>query len=89
MFLWEKYKMSGICCPRHHGFLNRSSTGMIIDEAQHVPALFSYIQTRVDENQKYGEYILSGSQNFLLLEKVQQSLAGRAAITSSFTFKFE
>jgi predicted AAA+ superfamily ATPase len=63
------------------GFLNRSPTGLIIDEVQHVPALFSYIQTRVDENQKNAEYILTGSQNFLLLEKVAQSLAGRADIT--------
>lgn len=61
-------------------FLERFPEGCIIDEAQYVPGLFSYIQTRVDETRKTGEFILTGSQNFLLLEKVSQSLAGRVAI---------
>lgn len=62
------------------GFLNQFKDGAIIDEIQHVPHLFSYIQTRVDKSKKPGEFILTGSQNFLLLEKISQSLAGRAAI---------
>jgi uncharacterized protein len=63
------------------GFLNQHEGGLIIDEAQYAPSLFSYIQTRVDQNKKPGEFILTGSQNFLLLEKISQSLAGRAAIS--------
>lgn len=55
-------------------------TGMIVDEAQKVPSLFSYLQGIVDESGKMGKYILAGSQNFLLLEKITQSLAGRVAI---------
>ncbi|MEK6733928.1 MAG: ATP-binding protein [Pseudomonadota bacterium] len=62
------------------GFLNQFKSGAILDEAQYAPDLFSYIQTRVDNNQKPGEFILTGSQNFLLLEKISQSLAGRTAI---------
>ena len=62
------------------GFLNHYKEGAVIDEIQHVPALFSYIQTRVDESKRMGEFVLSGSQNFLLLEKIAQSLAGRSAI---------
>lgn len=62
------------------GFLNQFEEGAVIDEAQHVPSLFSYIQTRVDQSQKCGEFFLTGSQNFLLLENISQSLAGRAAI---------
>lgn len=62
------------------GFLNQFDDGVVIDEAQHVPQLFSYIQTRVDKSKKAGEFILTGSQNFLLLEKISQSLAGRAAV---------
>jgi predicted AAA+ superfamily ATPase len=50
---------------------------VIIDEAQNVPELFSYIQQIVDDKNEPGQYILSGSQNFLLLEKITQSLAGR------------
>lgn len=62
------------------GFLNQFKNGAVIDEAQHVPELFSYIQTRVDKSKILGEFILTGSQNFLLLEKISQTLAGRAAI---------
>ena len=62
------------------GFLNQFKEGSIIDEAQHVPQLFSYIQTRVDQSKKPGEFILTGSQNFSLLENISQSLAGRAAV---------
>lgn len=53
---------------------------MIIDEAQYAPELFSYIQADVDETKRNGEYILSGSQNFLFMEKISQSLAGRVAV---------
>lgn len=62
------------------GFLNNYSGGVIIDEVQYVPSLFSYIQTHVDSSKKMGEFILTGSQHFLLTEKITQSLAGRTAI---------
>ena len=62
------------------GFLNFYRGGVIIDEAQYVPALFSYIQTHVDKSKIMGEFILTGSQHFLLTERITQSLAGRAAI---------
>ncbi|SHL01729.1 ATP-binding protein [Fibrobacter sp. UWEL] len=62
------------------GFLKNYGTNVIIDEAQRVPELFSYIQTAVDSNSKCGQYILSGSHNFLLMEQISQSLAGRACI---------
>jgi uncharacterized protein len=62
------------------GFLTQAAYGMIIDEVQRVPQLFSYIQTLVDDHNKSGMFILSGSQNFLLLENISQTLAGRVAI---------
>jgi predicted AAA+ superfamily ATPase len=63
------------------GFLNQFGTGQVIlDEAQRAPDLFSYIQIAVDQNDIPGHYILTGSQNFLLLEKITQSLAGRCAV---------
>lgn len=71
------------------GFLNSYESGAIIDEVQYAPDLFSYIQTRVDLSQKEGEFILTGSQNFLLSEKISQSLAGRAAITELLPFSYK
>ena len=62
------------------GFLDTYTGNLIIDEAQHVPELFSYIQGIVDEKKQPGQFILSGSQNFLLLEKISQSLAGRVYV---------
>jgi len=63
-----------------------AQTGVIIDETQKVPALFSYLQGIVDESGVMGRYILTGSQNFLLLEKITQSLAGRVAISHLMPF---
>ena len=62
------------------GFLDTYPDKTIIDEAQYAPNLFSYLQTHVDSANKEGMYILSGSQNFQLMEKISQSLAGRVAI---------
>ncbi|OFX27154.1 MAG: AAA family ATPase [Bacteroidetes bacterium GWA2_31_9] len=62
------------------GFLSNYPNGAILDEVQQTPELFSYIQTIVDEKNKTGMFVLSGSQNFMLLEKITQSLAGRVAI---------
>jgi predicted AAA+ superfamily ATPase len=64
------------------GFLeaNKTKQGLILDEVQYVPELFSYIKTFVDEHKGSGQFILTGSQNFLLNEKISQSLAGRVAI---------
>ena len=62
------------------GFLNTYPDGLIIDEVQYVPELLSYMQTRVDESQLCGQYIITGSQHLLLSEKVSQSLAGRVAL---------
>ena len=61
------------------GFLNayKNEKGVIIDEAQYAPNLFSQLKVEVDKNPRPGYYILSGSQNFLLHEKISESLAGR------------
>lgn len=67
------------------GFLNNYPNGAVLDEAQKVPDLFSYIQVMVDDNKDL-RFILSGSHNFLLLENISQSLAGRAAILKLLPF---
>jgi len=68
------------------GFLSSYPDKTIIDEAQRVPLLFSYIQTQTDIQGKEGAYILAGSQNFLLMESITQSLAGRSAILKLLPF---
>ncbi len=61
------------------GFINANTHRIIIDEVQRVPQLVSYIQAVVEEQKIMGNFILSGSENLLISEKVNQSLAGRAA----------
>lgn len=68
------------------GFLNQYNKKVIIDEVQNAPELFSYIQGIVDEKKQNGQFILTGSQNFLLLEKISQSLAGRIYISHLLPF---
>ncbi len=68
------------------GLLNKYSEGAIFDEIQRCPHLLSYLQGIVDECKKNGIYILTGSQNILLLKSVQQSLAGRVSILKLLPF---
>lgn len=70
-------------------FLSQYQKGVIIDEAQHVPHLFSYIQTISDSRNKTAQFVLSGSQNFLLNQKISQSLAGRAGILKLLPLSIE
>ena len=62
------------------GFLEALDDRVIIDEVQRAPELLSWIQGRVDEDPSPGRYVLTGSQNLLLMQQVSQSLAGRSAI---------
>ena len=59
----------------------------ILDEIQNVPDLFSYIQSLVDENRQI-HFILTGSSNFLLMGKINQTLAGRTAVLHLLPFSF-
>jgi uncharacterized protein len=70
------------------GLLEKYPQGAVFDEIQRVPELLSYIQGIVDERNKEGMYILTGSQNILLLKSVQQSLAGRVAILKLLPFSY-
>ena len=67
------------------GFLSNYPAGAILDEIQNTPELFSYIQTIVDNNRET-QFILTGSSNFLLMEKISQTLAGRTAILHLLPF---
>ena len=65
---------------------NHHPKGVIIDEAHHFPNVFSYIQVIVDEDRFQGtdqhHYIVTGSSNFAMMEKITQSMAGRTAVYS-------
>lgn len=68
------------------GFLKVTGPGVIFDEAQNIPELFSYIQAVSDERKVNGQYILSGSQSFLLNNHINQSLAGRVSVNNLLPF---
>jgi predicted AAA+ superfamily ATPase len=71
-------QLAAISDPR--SFLAQFPDGVILDEVQRAPQLLSYVQGIVDELKRPGQFILSGSQNFALIESITQSLAGRTAI---------
>lgn len=62
------------------GFIKTFDNHVIIDEAERVPSLFSYLQTHIDDINETGMYMLAGSRNFHLMAAIDQSLAGRTAI---------
>jgi len=70
------------------GFLEDYRDGAVIDEIQQVPDLVSYLQREVDEDDRPGRFILTGSQQFEMMEKVSQSLAGRTAIARLMPLAF-
>ena len=71
------------------GFIRQRPSKLIVDEAQYAPDLFSMIQVASDERSEQGQYVLSGSQNFLLLKRIQQSLAGRVGLVKLLPFSFQ
>ncbi|MFH1876606.1 MAG: ATP-binding protein [Candidatus Omnitrophota bacterium] len=63
--------------------------GAVIDEIQRAPELVSYIQEIVDTKDKPGLFVLTGSQNFHLLDTISQSLAGRTALAVLLPFSYD
>lgn len=61
-------------------FLAQLPVGAVLDEVQHCPEVFSYLQGVVDERQRMGEFVLTGSQQFGVSERITQSLAGRVGL---------
>lgn len=62
-----------------HGFLAQFPDGAVLDEVQRLPGIFSYLQGLVDERQRMGDFVLTGSEQFGLRAGISQSLAGRVA----------
>jgi len=71
------------------GFLRAYADGAILDEIQRAPELPSYLQAIVDEQPEPGRYILTGSEQFEVLNRVSQSLAGRTGVLRLLPFSVE
>lgn len=69
-------------------FLNQFPEGAILDEVQRVPEIFRHLQVRLDASNERGQFLLTGSNNFLLQEKISQSLAGRVGYLSLQPFSY-
>jgi len=61
------------------GFINQIGERAVIDEIQKAPELLSQIQVKVDQDQRMGQFVITGSESLVLSEKIAQSLAGRVA----------
>ncbi len=72
-------RAAAIADPR--GFLNAYPPPVVFDEVQEAPELLPYVKEAIDADRDVpGRYVLTGSQNLLLMERVTESLAGRAAV---------
>ena len=71
------------------GFLARHPAPCIFDEVQNTPSLLSYLQGIVDEGNRNGMYILTGSRQMELQQSITQSLAGRTAIVDLLPLSLE
>lgn len=71
------------------GFLAQFEGDVILDEAQRVPELFTYLQEIVDADPRRGRFVISGSENLALSQAVSQSLAGRTAMLVLLPFSLE
>ena len=61
-------------------FLNSHPAPLIIDEVQYAPSILRYLKVEIDKEKTPGGFILTGSQNFLLMHGVSESMAGRCGI---------
>jgi predicted AAA+ superfamily ATPase len=65
-------------------FLDIHQPPIILDEIQYAPELFLNIKAVVDNHDKAGQFLLSGSQKFVLMKRINESLAGRVAIIDMY-----
>ncbi len=70
-------------------FLSSLHEPAIIDEVQYAPTLFRYLKASVDQDKRPGRFILTGSQDFAVMEGVSESLAGRCAVVALSTLSLE
>ncbi|HFA47600.1 MAG TPA: ATP-binding protein [Bacteroidetes bacterium] len=71
------------------GFLKKYPDGAVFDEIQRAPQILSYLQQILDEGNQKGKFILTGSNNLLMLEQITQTLAGRVAYVDLLPYSME
>ncbi len=69
-------------------FFSRYPAHAIFDEIQYVPSIFRYLKYETDKDPRKGRFIITGSQNFLLMKNITESLAGRCAILHLYPLSF-
>ena len=70
-----------------HGFLDAVKTPVIFDEIQNVPEVFAFVRSRIDQSpRRAGQWLLTGSQEAPLMQRVTESMAGRAAVLQLLPF---
>jgi len=69
-------------------FMQSIAGGAVLDEVQRVPDIFRYLQVMLDRKNKRGQFVLTGSNNFLLHQQISQSLAGRAGYLTLLPFSY-
>ncbi len=69
-------------------FLKSYTEPLIIDEVQYAPAIFRYLKNVVDQDKRAGRFVLTGSQNFMLMQNVSESLAGRCGILNMYNLSY-
>jgi hypothetical protein len=67
-------------------FLKENLPPVILDEIQYIPEFLHYIKTEIDLDRRPGRWLLSGSQNFSLMQGISQSLSGRVAVLTLLPF---
>jgi uncharacterized protein len=85
----ENMQMREYALSDPQGFLASYPKGAVLDEVQRAPELFSYLQGVVDERSTPGQFILTGSHNFYLMQNISQSLAGRVSILTLLPLSLE
>ncbi len=85
----EDYDIRKMAINDPRGFLSKYNKNVIIDEVQRAPIIFSYLQTHIDNLKTNGSFVLTGSHNYLLMENINQSLAGRIGLATLFPLNFK
>ncbi|MCP4482849.1 MAG: ATP-binding protein [bacterium] len=86
---FDDYRMLNLFYDDPEKFMQIYSNKVIFDEVQKVPELFNYLKIAIDNDRNnYGKFILSGSSQFIFLDKIKESLAGRIGLLSLLPFQY-
>jgi predicted AAA+ superfamily ATPase len=85
---FDDYRSQEFLARDPEGFFQRYASKTIFDEVQKVPDIFNHIKLRVDRDRaNYGNFILTGSSQFSLVQNITESLAGRIGLLTLLPFQ--